>query len=255
MGWVLDLDGVVWLADQPIPGSAAAVARLRAAGEPVVFVTNMSYGRRADVAARLAAMGIEPGDDVVTSAMAAATLVSAGETVLVVGGPGLVEEIEASGASVVRSGDADAVVVGYDPAFDYRTLTAASTAVRRGARLLASNDDATYPTPEGPVPGGGAILAAVERATGRSATVAGKPHDATVRLVRDRVGGHGTVVGDRPETDGAFARALGFRFALVLSGVTGPADLPVDPAPDLVGEDLAAVVDRSLGPHAPAPKR
>lgn len=246
MGWVLDLDGVVWLADRPIPGSAEAVARLRAAGEPVAFVTNMSYGRRRDVAAKLAAMGIDPAESVVTSAMAAATLVAAGERVLVVGGPGLVEEVEARGATVVRAGDADAVLVGYDPAFDYAAMTAAATAVRRGARLLASNDDATYPTPDGPLPGGGAILASIERACGCTATVAGKPHRPMRDLVRGLVGDRGVVVGDRPETDGAFARALGFAFALVLSGVTRPGDPPAGPVPDLVGADLATVVELVL---------
>jgi 4-nitrophenyl phosphatase len=250
---VLDLDGVVWLADRPIPGSAEAVGRLRSAGEAVVFVTNMSYRRRRDVAAKLAAMGIDPGDDVLTSAMAAATLVAPGERVLVVGGPGLVEEVEARGATVVRAGDADAVLVGYDPAFDYSAMTAAATAVRRGARLLASNDDATYPTPDGPVPGGGAILASIERACGCRAVVAGKPHEPMRDLVRARVGARGIVVGDRPETDGAFARALGFAFALVLSGVTRPGDPPGEPVPDLVGADLAAVVDRVLAGDAALP--
>jgi 4-nitrophenyl phosphatase len=242
MAVVLDLDGVVWLAAEPIPGSADAVARLRAAGHALAFVTNMSYGRRADVAAKLAAMGVDARDDVITSATAAGTLVEAGETVLICGGPGLVEAVEDRGARAVHDGDADAVVVGFDPDFDHRRMTAAATAVRRGARLLASNDDATYPTPSGPVPGGGAILASVEVASGVRAEVAGKPHAPICDLVRSHVGDAGVVVGDRPETDGRFAVALGFRFALVLSGVTVEEDLPVSPTPDLVAADLATLV-------------
>lgn len=248
MGWVLDLDGVVWLADRPIEGAAGAVRALREAGEPIVFVTNMSYGRLADVVDKLGSMGIDAKDDVVTSATAAASLVEPGERVLVCGGPGLVEAVESRGAVALAAAgaeppaDLDAVMVGYDPAFDYARMTAAATAVRRGARLIASNDDATYPTPNGPIPGGGAILASIERATGVAATVAGKPHPPICELVRERVGADGIVVGDRAETDGRFARALGFRFALVLSGVTTQDQLPVEPSPDVIAPDLATLV-------------
>lgn len=240
MAWVLDLDGVIWLADEPIAGAADAVAALRAGGEHVAFVTNNSAVARSDVESKLASVGIDPGDDVVTSAMAVATLVGPGETVLACAGPGVTEELERHGVRVVRSGAADAVVVGFHRDFDYGRLAAAAAAVRGGARLLATNDDATYPTPEGPIPGCGALLAAVATAAGVAPTVAGKPHAAMVDLVRARVGAAGTVVGDRAETDGLFARALGFEFVLVLSGVTAPTDLPVLPSPDRV---CASVLD------------
>lgn len=242
MAWVLDLDGVVWLADQPIAGAAAAVAELRRRGDAVAFVTNNSAVPRAHVEDKLARFGIDPQDGVVTSAMAAATLVEPGMTALVCGGPGIVEELSARGVSVVRDGDADVVVVGFHLDFDYERLRIASAAVRNGARLVATNDDATYPTPDGPIPGGGSILAAVATASGVTPVVAGKPYPAMVDLVRDRVGAHGIGVGDRPDTDGRFARALGFRWALVLSGVTRAADLPVLPEPDLVADDLAGLV-------------
>lgn len=245
MAWVFDLDGVVWLADQAIPGAADALAQLRAAGEPVVFVTNNSFVRRADVAAKLTRFGIDPGPDgcdVVTSAMAAATLVEPGETVLVCGGPGAREELARRGATVVDEGDADAVVVGYDPAFDYARMRAAVAAVRNGARLLATNDDATYPTPHGVIPGGGAILASIVTGSETAPVVAGKPYAPMVELVRGLVGPTGVAVGDRPDTDGRFAVALGFTWALVLSGVTRRGDLPVDPVPDLVADDLASLV-------------
>jgi 4-nitrophenyl phosphatase len=248
VGWVLDLDGVVWLGEEPIAGAADAVRRLQEAGEPVAFVTNNSYGRRGDVARKLHAHGIDAGDGVVTSAMAAATLIKAGERVLVCGGPGVAEEIVAVGASVVDGDhvDADAVVVGYDPTFDYDGMRRASTAVRRGARLIGTNDDATYPMPQGLVPGAGSILASIVTASGSRPTIAGKPHEPMVDLVRARVGTAGVVVGDRPETDGLFARALGMRFALVLSGVTERADLPVQPEPAVVTADLAALVAKEL---------
>ena len=253
MAWVLDLDGVVWLGDTPIPGAARAVARLREAGEQVAFVTNNSFGRRADVAAKLSRHGIDPGGDVITSAMAAAQMVQPGQRVLVCGGPGVMDELSARGAAPVDASDAavgqgpfDVVVVGYHPTFDYQRMDAASAAVRAGARLVATNDDSTYPTADGIRPGGGAILASIVTASGVTAEVAGKPHEAAAAMVRDRLGAEGTMVGDRPETDGGFAVALGYRFGLVLSGVTSADDLPVEPHPDVVADDLAGLVEQAL---------
>lgn len=245
MPFALDLDGVLWLDDEPIAGAASAVARLRAAGEPVVFCTNMGMRPVAAVEDKLARHGIPAIGDVVTSAMAVALLVEPGERVLVCAGPGVWEAVAHRGAEPVREGPADAVVVGLHLDFDYARLRAAAAAVVGGARLLATNDDATYPTAHGPIPGGGAILAAVERATGVRAAVAGKPHAPMVELVRARLGPDGVMVGDRPETDGHFAAALGYRFALVLSGVTSSAD-DVEPVPDVVAADLATAVDLLL---------
>lgn len=247
MPFALDLDGVVWLGDEPLPGAADAVARLRAAGEAVVFCTNNSNQPVAEVEAKLSRQGIPAEGDVVTSAMAAAALIRPGERVLVCAGPGAVEAVAARGAVAVREGEADAVLVGLHLDFDYDRLRVAATAVRGGARLLATNDDATYPTVDGPIPGGGAILAAVETASGASATVAGKPHPPMADLIRARLGPVGVMVGDRPETDGRFAVALGYRFALVLSGVTPSAE-GVAPTPDLVAPDLATLVDTLLAP-------
>jgi 4-nitrophenyl phosphatase len=245
MPLALDLDGVIWLADEPIPGAADAVARLRDAGEDLVFVTNNSSQPVGEVEEKLARHGIEATGDVLTSATAALALVERGERVLVCAGPGVVEAIERRGARPVRDGDADVVVVGFHRDFDYERLRIAARAVRRGARLLATNDDASYPTPDGPIPGGGSILAAVVTATGAEPVIAGKPHPPMVDLVRARLGPGALMVGDRPDTDGRFARALGYRFALVHTGVT-PAGVPVDPVPDLVASDLAALVDDLL---------
>jgi glycerol-1-phosphatase len=108
---------------------------------------------------------------------------------------------------------------------------------------VGTNEDATYPTPEGLLPGAGALLAAVAAASDATPEVAGKPHEAMLALVAERVGHVDTVVGDRPSTDGALARALGARFALVLTGVTAAAAASsADPAPDVVAPDLAALV-------------
>jgi 4-nitrophenyl phosphatase len=240
--WALDLDGVVWLAGQAIPGSVEAIAALRAGGFEVCFATNFSYARIAEAEARLARIGIDGRGRVISSAMAAASLVESSETALLCAGPGVEEALLARGVSVVREGQADVVVVGYDPQFDYHKLTVAVHAIQAGARFVATNEDPTYPTPQGLLPGGGALVAAVAYATGCHPVVAGKPHQPFADLVRARFGGDGIMVGDQPATDGRLARALGYRFGLVLSGVTGHDDLPVDPPPDLVADDLAQLV-------------
>jgi 4-nitrophenyl phosphatase len=115
-----------------------------------------------------------------------------------------------------------------------------------GARLIGTNDDPTYPTPDGPIPGGGSLLAAVAVAGGAEAVVAGKPHQPVAELIEERFGYVDTLVGDRPSTDGKLAQRLGARFILVFSGVTAEDDLPVDPEPDQTAPDLASVVDDNV---------
>ncbi|CAN5597065.1 HAD-IIA family hydrolase [soil metagenome] len=242
MTWLLDLDGVVWLAERPLPGAAEAVARLLRAGVRVLFVTNNSAFRMAEQEAKLASQGISAEGDVLTSAMAAAGLAEPGTAALVAAGAGVVEALGARGVRVVDGPPADVVVVGFTRAFTYDLLERAATAVLGGARLIGTNDDATYPTPDGPIPGGGSLLAAVAYATGAEPEVAGKPFAPMVDLARSRSGdGVHTVVGDRPSTDGRFARALGARFALVLRGVARAGD-DHDPEPDVVADDIASLV-------------
>ena len=243
--WLLDLDGVVWLADQPIPGSADAIARLRARGERVVLASNNSFLTIADYLAKLERHGV-PTDaaDLVTAAHAAGTLIEPGERILVVGGPGVREAVRARGAEEIPDTEthADAVVVAWNQAFDYAMLTRAMRAVRAGARLIATNGDATYPTPDGLLPGGGSIMAAVAYASGVDAVVAGKPYQPMVDTITARFGAIEVMVGDRADTDGLLARRLGATFALVLTGVTRPEDLPIDPSPDRVADSLADLV-------------
>jgi 4-nitrophenyl phosphatase len=240
-----DLDGVVWLSQHAIAGAPEAIARLRDDHHQVLFVTNNSFPPIAEVEGALERIGIPATGDVLSSSMAAARLLHPGERALVCGGPGIVEALGHRGVEVVTDGDADAVLVGFDRAFDYERLRRAATAVRRGARLIGTNDDATYPTPEGPIPGGGSLLAAVVTASGVTPIVAGKPHAAMASLVRERLGSEPiaqvVMVGDRPDTDGAFAAKLGCRFALVWTGVTARGAV-VSPTPDLVADDLAALV-------------
>ena len=248
-----DLDGVIWLAHQPIAGSVEAVASLRNNGHRVLFVTNNSAATVAEQERTLARIGIEARGDVLTSAQAGGRLVAPAERVLVCGGPGIVEAVTARGAEIVAHADSDtaaidAVIVGFHRTFDYDVMRRASTAIRRGARLIGTNEDATYPTPEGPIPGGGSILAAIATASGVTPLVAGKPHRAMADLVSEVLGaipGDAIMVGDRPSTDGEFAATMGCRYALVRSGVTPPGDTSIPVRVDFDVADLRALA-RSL---------
>lgn len=242
---VVDLDGVVWRGDEPIPGSAEALDRLRASGRSIVFLTNNSAPTRADNVAKLKSFGVEASpEEVRSSAQAAALLVEPGERALLCAGEGVREALEERGAVVVAEGDADAVVVGWHYGFDFGRLTAAMRGVLGGGRLVGTNEDATYPVPGGVLPGGGALLAAVSYASGVEPIVAGKPHEPIVRLLEEQTDHVEIVIGDRPTTDGLLARRLGVPYALVRSGVVAPGRAAEGPSPDLDEADLSAVVDR-----------
>lgn len=245
-----DLDGVVWLEHQPIAGSVEALARARAAGIDVLFVTNASFARVEEVEAHLSRIGVDAVGRVVTSAVSAGTAVRPGWRVLVCGGGGLREEMARAGCDVViahenpgHPGPFDAVVVGLYREFDFGVLTDAMRAVRSGAMLIGSNNDNTYPTPNGPVPGGGAVLAAIATAAGVDPVVTGKPNSPMVELVRSRfpdvLPSAMVMVGDKVSTDGRFAEALGCRFAFVLSGVGHPDEAPEGAS---VHADLSSVI-------------
>lgn len=248
-----DLDGVVWLAHRAIPGSADAIARLRISGRRVLFVTNNSMSTVAEQEAALAAVDVPATGDVVTSAMAGASLVHPGERVLVAAGPGVIEAVEARDAVAVGNdgrrdaGRFDAVIVGLHRDFDYDRLRSASTAVLDGARLIGTNGDTTYPTPRGLEPGGGSLLAAVASVSGATPIVAGKPHRPMAALINELAGDRPMLmVGDRADTDGAFAETLGCPFALVRTGVTTETGT-VGCAVALDAADLAEVADAIIG--------
>ena len=249
-----DLDGVVWLMHQPIPGSVDAISRLREAGHRVLFVTNNSHSSANEQAAVLESIGIPADGDVVTASQSAGALLHVGERVLTCGGPGVMQAITDAGAIVVgRSDDpnlpkdlaVDAVVVAFHRTFDFAGLTRLSATIRQGARFIATNDDATYPTPDGVIPGGGAIVAAVATASGVQPIVAGKPYAPMANLVRSVLGAvdlsSSWMVGDRVSTDGAFAKTLGCHFAHVRSGVAHTPDEMLNA--EFEGNDLAAFAD------------
>jgi HAD superfamily hydrolase (TIGR01450 family) len=246
--WIVDLDGVLWLAGDPIGDVASAVTALRSRGARVVFATNNSAPTTEQLVARLARVGIAAvPDDLVSSARVAASLLQPGERVHVLGEAGLIEALAERGVEVADAGPRDAAVVGWSRDFDFAALAAISTVARETGRLIATNGDPTHPTPEGLLPGSGALLAAVAVASGVDPIVAGKPHGPTVDYIRSRVLGGSAdpstvVVGDQPGTDGALADRLGVPFVLVDSGVTPPG-APVDGCPvALRGTDFVAVV-------------
>ena len=251
-----DLDGVIWRGDEPIESAVAGVGELRARGVRVGFVSNNSSQPIGEVVAKLQACGVAASTaDVLTSALSAARLLARsldpGAAVLSCAGPGVTEALLEVGLRPVDRPPAAAVVVGFHRSFDFDELDRASRAVREGARFISTNLDATYPVPGGLMPGSGAITAAVATASGRSPEVAGKPKAPMVDLVRERLGPAGIVVGDRPSSDGALAAALGWPFALVLSGITARTAPPggeaiPDPPPAFVGEDLGALVPALL---------
>lgn len=258
-----DLDGVIWLAHQPIPGSVEAVRALQAAGIEVLFVTNNSTSPPSAVEEVLASIGVAADGAVIGSAEAAASLLVSGERVLVCGERGICEAVDRVGAerldvdapaarydSFIEA--CDTVVVGLDRQFSYQTLDRVSAAIRRGARFIATNDDATYPTPYGVVPGAGSLLAAVIAASGVQPILAGKPHQPMADLVLRRTGSTSAqvlMVGDRLSTDGLFARTLGCRFAWVRSGVAGDIEgttaVSISVSKDNLAEVATALIDGS----------
>jgi 4-nitrophenyl phosphatase len=246
--WIVDLDGVVWLSGAPIGDVKGAISTLRSRGIRVVFATNNSAPTSAELLARLDAFGVSAADtDLVSSAGAAASLLEPGRPVRMLGEAGLVEALERRGVEIVADGRTGTAVIGWSRSFDFDALASIASAARASGRLVATNEDPTHPTPDGLLPGAGALLAAVATASGVRPEVAGKPHRAMVELMSSRLGfsiGDRSVVmvGDQPRTDGKLAERLGIPFALVDSGVT-PADaVDFEVAVDIRSPDFVSLV-------------
>lgn len=252
-GFLIDLDGVVWVGREPVPGSPEALAALLEAGKRIVFVTNNPSRQPGAYAERLQEIGVEAEDgQIITVGMVVARLaaeaVGPGGTAFVIGGPVLKETVSAAGAALVEgeaAREASAVIVAGHRGFDYEALLTAKLALDRGAALLATSRDPTMPMPGGAWPGTGAVLAAVETASGRTAEIAGKPERHLFELALAALGGNGRVamVGDRVSSDIEGGRRAGLETVLVLSGADGRAEAEAaDPPPDHVVDDLAALL-------------
>jgi len=273
---LVDLDGVVYRGAEPVPGVAAVLAARAAAGDDVVYVTNNSMWYRADYVTRLSGMGAPVSPDrIVSSARATALYLREHEPgvkkVLVVGGRGLVHELEDVGIDVVFSGDAaerwqqngrdahaavgqvDAVVVGLDTDFTYARLACATEAIRAGARFVATNRDPIYPLEKGFMPGAGSVVAAIATSTGVTPVSIGKPGPLLLEAAAHAVGRRpedAVMIGDSLVTDIPAAIAVGARSVLMMTGITSsaqldevdPHDRPTEVAADADG--LAAALDR-----------
>lgn len=263
---IFDLDGVLYLVDQVIPGAAEACARLRERGIPSAYATNNASRLPGDVAALLTRIGI-PADEreVVTSAHATAVLMAerfpAGTPVLVLGAPALRQEISAVGLRPVTGAEHVAVVVqGYGPDVTMADLGDAAVAIRGGATWIATNADKTLPSPRGPLPGNGSLVVALATALGRQPdTIVGKPDPSLfVEAARERGATHPLVVGDRLDTDIEGAYRAGMDSLLVLTGVSDAAELlaaPVERRPTFVAEDLSGLFEDAQAPAVQQPNQ
>jgi glycerol-1-phosphatase len=253
---LLDLDGVVYIGPDAVPGAAAALDRARKDGLRLAFVTNNAARTPAAVADHLTELGVPANaDEVITSAQAAAHYLAdrlpPGAAVLVVGTTGLIEALRERGLRPVQQAEEDvaAVVQGYSPELNWKQLAEGAVAIRRGVPWVATNLDPTVPSPRGPLPGNGSMVAALRHATGVEPVATGKPdptmhRESVQRAHADRP----IVVGDRLDTDIEGANAVGCPSLLVLSGVTTAADLlAAAPAlrPSYLGRDVSAL----LTPH------
>jgi HAD superfamily hydrolase (TIGR01457 family) len=247
--FLLDLDGVLYRGDSPIPKAPETVEALRSLGKRLAFVTNNSSRTPEAVVAHLASVGVgaEPGEVETSSLTTAATLRDRSvRRAAVIGEEGLRSAMASAGIEIVPAdADPDAVVLGWDRKVTYDDLRDASLAVQRGATLYASNDDVSYPAPDGFTwPGAGAILAALEAATGVKAEVFGKPHTPILRAALERAGGgRPLVIGDRLETDIDGAANAGWDAALVLTGISTRAEAEAAPQPPTyVLDDLSGLL-------------
>ncbi|WP_045742226.1 HAD-IIA family hydrolase [Actinoplanes rectilineatus] len=261
---VFDLDGVVFLIDTPIPGAVEAVERLRTDRTAIAYATNNASRRAADVAALLNGMGVSAAPaEVSTSAGAAAALLAerlpAGANVLVVGAEALRAEVRDAGLNPVDSlaGEPVAVVQGYGPEVGWKELAEASLAVRAGAVWFATNTDRTLPSPRGPLPGNGSLVAVLRTALDRDPdVVVGKPQPGLFHTAAAQASARKPlVIGDRLDTDIEGAVGAGMDSLLVLTGVSGPADLLVaapERRPTYVAADLSGLFRPASGAVVPA---
>lgn len=253
-GLVIDLDGVVTRGDEPIQGAADAVQCLRKEGIRLVFATNNATSTVEQRLGQLRSLGLGASrEELVTSAIVTAEELArrglGGSSAFVIGKDGIRQALADVGIEVLDANageSAPIVVVSGDNRFDYEAMRVASTAVRNGALFIATNDDATFPSSRGLVPGAGAIVASVMTASGRAPEIMGKPHRPMMEAAARRLDGCRSiaVIGDQPTTDLAGAREMGWAAILVLSGVTSPQEAAeIVHKPDLVIDTIVDAVE------------
>ncbi len=247
---ILDLDGVLWRANEPIGDLPAIFSRIAELGYRVIFCTNNSTGTAGFLHQKLLGFGVQKSiGQIVTSSMAVAHMLKKrfpqGGALFILGESGLVEPLEQAGFFHAEK-DVLAVVAGLDRELTYRKLRQATTLIRAGAPFIGTNPDKTFPTPEGIIPGAGSILAALEASSGVRPEIIGKPYPALFQTALERLelpADQTLVVGDRLDTDIQGGINAGCPTALVLSGVTRREDLHAgQPQPDLVASTFADLI-------------
>jgi HAD superfamily hydrolase (TIGR01450 family) len=252
---VLDLDGCVWIGDAGIPGSPEAIAELRATGKSLAFLTNDSRRSPEEYVRKLWSLGMKASlEEVVTVGSAIQHVLAQrgdGDGAFVIGSAAIFRHVSDAGQRILngtrRASGADVVVVAGHDELRYAELRDATQALLAGAEMIATDRDRTFPNEGGLWPGTGAIVAALEYATGRSAKIIGKPEPQIFHTALDRVGdGRALVVGDRLDSDLAGAAAAGLDGAIVLTGVStrAQAEAAADPRPVAIADDLQSLVLR-----------
>jgi NagD protein len=252
-GWLFDLDGTIYLGERLIPGADAAIAALRAAGRRVAFLSNKPLQTRAEYAAKLTRLGVPAApDDVINSSLVLARYLrdrDPGAPVFVIGEPPMLDEMRAHGFEVRPDERVRWVVIAFDRTFDYAKLNVALQAVKRGARLIATNPDRTCPVEGGgEIPDCAGMIAAVEAVTDKKVeAIVGKPSPIILEVALAALGvpaRDAAIVGDRIETDIVMGRRLGLGTVLVLSGVTRADDPRIAAvAPDHVVRSVRDLVE------------
>jgi glycerol 3-phosphatase-2 len=246
---LLDVDGTVIRGAETVPEAPDVINELRQAGYAVQFVTNNASRTPDEIAEHLTGLGVPTAAaDIVTSGQAAGALLAnrlpTDAAVLIVGADALAAEVRLVGLTPVTAASEDpvAVVQGHSPRTGWTQLAEACLAIRGGAMWVACNVDRTLPTERGLLPGNGAMVAALQAATDREPTVAGKPARPLLDTAMERAGAQRPlVVGDRLDTDIAGARAAELDSLLVLSGVADAVALlaaPPEHRPSHLGADL-----------------
>jgi HAD superfamily hydrolase (TIGR01450 family) len=252
-GFLVDLDGVVWIGRETIPGAVETLRSLLEGGKEIVFVTNNPARPATSYLERLRDMGVPVSDGrVVTAGLVTAELaaakVGARGSAFVIGAAGFKDTVAATGFELLggeAGKNADAVLVSGHRDFDYAELLTATLALQGGAALFATSRDPTLPMPGGAWPGTGAVLAAVETASGRTAEIGGKPERHLFEHARALLGGTTRVamVGDRLASDIEGGRRAGLETVLVLSGASSRAEAEAAAAPpDHTLEDLVGLL-------------